>query len=569
MNIPVTFRPKLLEALRSYDRDTFLSDLGAGVTVGIVALPLAIGFAIASGVEPSRGLWTAIIAGLLISALGGSLVQVGGPTGAFVPILFGIVVKFGYGGLVVATIMAGIILVAMGALKLGSLIKFIPYPVTAGFTSGIAVIIFVGQLKEFLGLGVKLPGHTTEQAVILAQNLARTNLAALGLGVFALVILIAWPKSWQRLPASIVAVIVTTLVVVAFHLDVPTIGSRFGGIPRGLPSINLPKLSFLQVQDLMIPALTIAMLGSIESLLSAIVADGMIESRHDSNQELIGQGIANIVCPLFGGISATGAIARTATNIRSGAKTPIAGIIHSLTLLMIVLLGAPLAKFIPLTALSAVLLVVAYRMGEWENFLELWRGPKSDFTVLVVTFTMTVVFDLTVADLTVAVGVGLTMAGVLFVRRMEEITQIKLVTSENEMDVGGGSVRDKEIPPGVLVYRIEGPFFFGAAEKLEAALGRYSAVPRVVIFRMRTVPLVDATGLHALEVMLDKFHRRGTHLILSGVQPQPMKVLYNAGFIDKIGLDNVCANIDVALEQSRRLTEQPATIVYTAWNHRP
>jgi SulP family sulfate permease len=462
----------------------------------------------------------------------------------------------------VSTILVLIILVAMAALKLGNLIKFIPYPVTSGFTSGIAMIIFVGQLKEFLGLGVKLPGHTTEQAVILAQNLAHTNLAALGLGMFALVILVAWPKSWQRLPASIVAVIVTTLVVVAFHLDVPTIGSRFGGIPRGLPSINIPKLSLLQVQDLMIPALTIAMLGSIESLLSAIVADGMIESRHDSNQELIGQGIANIVCPLFGGISATGAIARTATNIRSGAKTPIAGIIHSLTLLMIVLLGAPLARFIPLTALSAVLLVVAYRMGEWENFLELWRGPKSDFTVLVMTFAMTVVFDLTIA-----VGVGLTMAGALFVRRMEEITQIKLVTSENEMDVGGGSVRDKEIPPGVLVYRIEGPFFFGAAEKLEAALGRYSAVPRVVIFRMRTVPLVDATGLHALEVMLDKFHRRGTHLILSGVQPQPMKVLYNAGFIDKIGLDNVCANIDVALEQSRRLADRAATAGHTAPNN--
>jgi SulP family sulfate permease len=544
----VKFRPKLLEALHGYDRDAFLSDLAAGVTVGIVALPLAIGFAIASGVDPSRGLWTAIIAGFLISALGGSLVQIGGPTGAFVPILFGIVAKFGYDGLVVATIMAGTMLVVMGALKLGSLIKFIPYPVTSGFTSGIAVIIFVGQLKEFLGLGVKMPGHTTEQAAILAQNLTQTNLAALGLGVLALVILVVWPQSWRRVPASIIAVIVTTLVGVALHLDVPTIGSRFGGIPRGLPTISLPKISFLQVQDLMIPALTIAMLGSIESLLSAIVADGMIESRHDSNQELIGQGIANIVCPLFGGISATGAIARTATNIRSGARTPVAGIIHALTLLVIVLLAAPLAKFIPLTALSAVLLVVAYRMGEWENFLELWRGPKSDFTVLVVTFAMTVVFDLTVA-----VGVGLTMAGALFVRRMEEITHIKLVTPDNEMDVGDGSIRGKEVPSGVLVYRIEGPFFFGAAEKLEAALGRYSMEPRVVIFRMRTVPAVDATGLHALEVMLDKFHRKGTQLILSGVQPQPMKVLYNAGFIDKIGLNNVCANIDVALARAQTI----------------
>jgi SulP family sulfate permease len=547
----LSFRPKLFESLRGYDRATFLSDLAAGVTVGVVALPLAIGFAIASGVEPSRGLWTAIIAGFAISAFGGSLVQIGGPTGAFVPILFGIVAKFGYDGLVVATIIAGVMLVVMGALKLGSLIKFIPYPVTSGFTSGIAVIIFIGQLKEFLGLNVTMPGHTTGQVAIIVENIAHTQLPALGLGALALAILILWPKSWRRVPASIVAVIVTTVLVAAFQIDVPTIGSRFGGIPRGLPGVSFPRLSFLQVQELMIPALTIAMLGSIESLLSAIVADGIIESRHDSNQELIGQGLANMLCPLFGGISATGAIARTATNIRSGAKTPVAGIIHSVTLLVIVVLAAPLAKSIPLTALSAVLLVVAYRMGEWDNFWELWRGPKSDFGVLMVTFGLTVVFDLTIA-----VGVGLTMAGALFVRRMEEITQIRLVTADSEMDVGGGSIRDKEVPDGVLVYRIEGPFFFGAAEKLETALERYSTVPRIVIFRMRTVPAVDATGLHALEVMLDKFHRKGTQLVLSGVQPQPMKVLYNAGFIDKIGLDNVCANIDVALVRARHLVEQ-------------
>jgi len=290
------------------------------------------------------------------------------------------------------------------------------------------------------------------------------------------------------------------------------------------------------------------MLGAIESLLSAIVADGMIESRHDSNQELVGQGIANIVCPFFGGISATGAIARTATNIRSGARTPVAGIVHSVTLLIIMLVAAPLAKFIPLTALSAVLIVVAYRMGEWENFPELLRSTKSDFSVMVLTFALTVIFDLTIA-----VGVGLSMAAVLFVRRMEEISHIRLVTPESEMDSGGGSIRGKDVPEGVLVYRIEGPFFFGAAEKLETALERYSTVPRVVIFRVRTVPAIDASGLHALEIMLDKFHRKGTRLILSGVQPQPMKVLYNAGFVDKIGLDNICANIDVALTRARAL----------------
>src|SRR6266446_1023136 len=536
------FKPKLIECLRDYDRRTFFSDLAAGVTVGIVALPLAIGFGIASGVTPAQGLWTAIIAGAIIAALGGSKVQIGGPTGAFVPILAGVVAIHGYAGLALATVMAGIFLVAMGALKLGSLIKFIPYPVIAGFTSGIAIIIFVGQLKEFLGLDAQMPRHTLEQVWTIAQHLGETHGPALALGLLALAILILWPKKWQAAPASIVAVIVPTIVVVAMHPGVQTIGTKFGGIPSGFPALNVPHFSFAQIQELMAPALTIAVLGAIESLLSAMVADGMIETRHDSNQELIGQGLANIVTPFFGGISATGAIARTATNIRSGAKTPVAGMIHSVTLLVIVLVAAPLAKSIPLTALSAVLLVVAYRMGEWDNFPELWRGPKSDFMVLIVTFGLTVIFDLTIA-----VGVGLTMASALFVRRMEAITQIRLVTADSELDVGGGSIRDKEIPEGVLVYRIEGPFFFGAAEKLETALERYSTVPRVVIFRMRTVPAVDATGLHALEVMLDKFHRRGTQLILSGVQPQPMKVLFKAGFVDKIGLDNICGNIDVAL----------------------
>ena len=536
------FRPKLIEALRNYDRATFVADFAAGVTVGVVALPLAIGFGIASGVTPGQGLWTAIIAGFLISALGGSLVQVGGPTGAFVPILAGIVTAYGYGGLAVATLMAGVILVVMGLLKLGSLIKFIPYPVTSGFTSGIAVIIFIGQLKEFLGFEAVMPRHTPHQIATIVMNLAHIHLATLGIGVLALVILIGWPKRWRRVPSSIVAVLVCTVVAQAMQLEVATIGSKFGGIPRGLPELTMPKLSFDQFQSLLIPAFTIAMLGAIESLLSAIVADGMIESRHDSNQELVGQGIANIVCPFFGGISATGAIARTATNIRSGAQTPVAGLVHSITLLVIMLVAAPWAKFIPLTALSAVLIMVAYRMGEWENFSELAHSTKSDFGVLVITFALTVIFDLTIA-----VGVGLSMAAVLFVKRMEEISQIRLVTPDSDMDLGSGSIRGKDIPAGVLVYRIEGPFFFGAAEKLETALERYSTMPRVVIFRMRNVPAVDASGLHALEIMLDKFHRKGTQLILSGVQPQPMKVLFRAGFVDRIGLDNVCANIDVAL----------------------
>jgi SulP family sulfate permease len=544
------FKPKLVECLRGYDRRTFTSDLGAGVTVGIVALPLAIGFGIASGATPAQGLWTAIIAGAIISALGGSKVQIGGPTGAFVPILAGIVAIHGYAGLALATVMAGIFLVIMGALKLGSLIKFIPYPVIAGFTSGIAVIIFIGQLKEFLGLGAAMPRHTLEQIWMISHHLGETQWPALTLGLISLLILILWPKKWQAVPASIVAVIVPTIAVAVMQVDVETIGTKFGGIPSGLPALNLPSISFAHIQELMAPALTIAVLGAIESLLSAMVADGMIETRHDSNQELIGQGLANIVTPFFGGISATGAIARTATNIRSGAKTPIAGIVHSVTLVVIVVLAAPLAKFVPLAALSAVLFVVAYRMGEWDNFLELYRGPKADFFILLLTFILTVTFDLTIA-----VGVGLAMAGALFVKRMEEITQIRLVTPESELELGSDSIREKNVPDGVLVFRIEGPFFFGVAEKLESALARASRVPRVVIFRVRAVPAIDATGLHALEITLEKFHRKQTQLLLSGVQAQPMKVLFHSGFVDRIGLDNICANIDAALQRARKILD--------------
>lgn len=546
------FSPKILESLKDYDRAKFAADLGAGVTVGVIALPLAIGFAIASGVTPAQGIWTAIVAGFLISALGGSKVQVGGPTGAFVPLLAGIVASHGYGGLAMATIMAGMALVLMGWFRLGALIKFIPYPVIAGFTSGIAVIIFVGQIREFLGIEAKLPSHAPHQMIEMARHLAETSLPTLGLGVLALAILLLWPriKALKAIPASIVAVVVTSVCVAAFHPDVATIGSRFGGIPRGLPPLTLPTFDFAQIRELMIPAMTIAILGAIESLLSAIVADGLIEERHDSNQELIGQGVANLVSPLFGGISATGAIARTMSNIRSGARTPVAGILHSVTLLAFVLLAAPLANYIPLAALSAVLFVVAFRMGEWDNFREMARGTKSDLGVMLATFGLTIVFDLTVA-----VGVGLAMAAVLFVRRMEEITHIRLVTPESDLDVAGTSVASRPVPEGVVIYRIEGPFFFGAAEKLETALARASAQPRIVIFRMRNVPAIDASGLHALEIALEKFARKDVRLILSGVQPQPMKLLYNSGFIEEIGLENVCANLDEALVRAAALTE--------------
>jgi sulfate permease, SulP family len=541
-------RPRLFDYFQGYDGSAFLRDLLAGITVAIVALPLAIGFAIASGVTPAQGLWTAIVAGFLISAFGGSRVQIGGPTGAFVPIIAGIVAAQGYGGLAVATTMAGFMLIAMGMLRLGALIKYIPYPVIAGFTSGIAVIIFVGQLRELLGLRVALPVNVIQQLAILVRHVEQTQWQALVVGLTTMAVMTFWPRRWRAVPPAIFALIGLTLLARALAFPIETIGSRFGGIPQGFPGLHLPAISFPRIQALMLPAFTIAMLGAIESLLSAMVADGMIGRRHDSNQELIGQGLANLVSPLCGGIAATGAIARTATNVRSGGRTPVAGMVHSAALLLIVLAAAPLARFIPLATFSGVLMVVAWRMGEWHNFGVMARGPRGDFWVLLVTFALTVAFGLTVA-----VGLGLLIAAALFVRQMEAVTQIHLVTPESDLEIGGESVRGKDVPDGVLVYRFEGPLFFGVAEKLEAALERSSAIPPVVIFRMRNVPAIDATGLRVLNLVREKFERRGTRMVFSGLQPQPMKVLFEGGFIDAVGLENICANIDAALEHVRKM----------------
>ncbi|XHR30354.1 MAG: SulP family inorganic anion transporter [Chthoniobacteraceae bacterium] len=557
------FRPVLLSALKGYRRKTLLTDVIAGMTVGIIAIPLAIGFGIASGATPSQGMWTAIIAGFLISAFGGSMVQVGGPTGAFVPILFAISATYGYDGLALATMMAGVFLFAIGAFRLGGLIKFIPYPVVAGFTSGIAVVIAVGQLKQLLGLDVKLPAEALSQFWGILTHLSQTKWQNLSVGLFSLAVIVRWPKRWNRVPPSIVTILLGAVLVFLWNpgASVATIGSKFGADAMvGLPSLHWPSLSFERFQQLMGPALTIAMLGAIESLLSAMVADGMIETRHDSNQELMGQGIANFICPFFGGISATGAIARTATNIRSGGRTPIAGIVHALTLVVVVLVAAPLAQYLPLASLSAVLLVVAFRMGDWLNFKDMARGPKGDYLVLLVTFAMTVAFDLSIA-----VGLGLALAFILFVKQMEAITHVRLITEESDVGLGGDSIRDKPVPEGVLVYRIEGPFFFGVAEKLEDALDGAEIQPRILIFRMRAVPAIDGTGLRALEILWHKFKRRNTKLILSGVQAQPMKVLFNAGFVDKVGLENVCPNIDASLERAWEIVgETPKAAVPAA-----
>jgi SulP family sulfate permease len=542
-------RTAIADSLRDYRRGDFLADLAAGVTVGVIALPLAIGFGIASGVTPQQGLWTGIIAGMVVALLGGSRFQIAGPTGAFVPVLFSVVAQHGYGGLALATMMAGVMLILLGGLKMGRLLKFFPYPVVAGFTSGIAAIIFCGQLNEFLGLGLKMPEHVPQQIAALASHLEAVNWRALALGALTIGIIYGWPRVTIRVPGSIVAVVAATLVAYFAEWPVATIDSKFGGIPAGLPGWHFPAVSLDSMRELMGPAFTIAALGAIESLLSAMVADGMTDTRHDPNQELIAQGVANVLSPLAGGIAATGAIARTAANIRTGARTPVAGAIHALVLLLVALVGAPLARFIPLAALSAVLLTVAARMAEWHTFVELWRGPRADFAVLLVAFGLTVVFDLTIG-----VGAGLIMATVLFLRQMEDVSRVHIVTPESELEgYGSHSIRGKEVPEGVILYRIEGPFFFAAAENLDQALRGSGGKPKAVVFRMRNVPAMDATGLHAFDVAIQKLHRDGVRVFLTAVQPQPMKVMFESGLVDRLGAHKFCADIDDALARVKQV----------------
>ena len=547
------FRPAILSAFVDYRRADLFADLSAGITVGVIALPLAIGFGIASGVTPQQGLWTGIVAGLAVALLGGSRFQIAGPTGAFVPVLFSIVAQHGYGGLALAAMMAGVMLIVVGALRMGRLLKFFPYPVVAGFTSGIAVIIFCGQLNEFLGLELKMPEHVPQQLTALATHLPNVNWYALATGALSLAILYLWPRVAKRVPASIVAVVLTALVVYFAGWPVATIGSKFGGIASGLPGWHFPEISLEAMRQLMAPAFTIAALGAIESLLSAMVADGMAETRHDPNQELIGQGIANILSPLVGGIAATGAIARTAANIRNGGRTPVAGIVHSLVLLLVALIAAPLAAYIPLATLSAILLTVAVRMAEAHTFVELWRGPRSDFGVMATAFGLTVVFDLTIG-----VGAGMIMAVVLFLRQMESVSHIRIVTPESEPEgTGTHSMRGKDIPEGVILYRIEGPLFFAAAENLEQALRGSGGTPKAVIFRMRNVPAMDASGLHAFRVAIEKLHRDGAKIFLTAVQPQPMKVMFESGLVSWLGERKFCADLDEALATVRLVLAEP------------
>src|SRR6476660_9606344 len=516
------FHPRLLEELRSYDGAKFLSDLSAGLTVAAVALPLAMAFAIASGLKPEAGLFTAIVAGFLISALGGSRVQIGGPTGAFVVVVYAIVQRYGVSGLAAATLMAGLILVLLGLFKLGAIIKFIPHPLVTGFTSGIAVIIASNELRDFFGLRVdRVPAEFIEKLEALWRAASTVNVWAVGIAGFTVVLLVLWRRLNWRFPGPMVALIVTAAVVRLFHLPVETVGGRFGVIDLAFPRPALPSLSLADLRGLVGPAFTIAALGAIESLLSAMVADGMIGGRHRSNMELVAQGIANIASPLFGGIPATGAIARTATNVKNGGRTPVAGIVHAVTLLLIALVFGKWAALVPLASLAAILVVVSYHMSEWRTFRSELTAPKSDVVVLLATFLLTVL-----VDLTVAIEVGMVLAVFLFMRRMAEVTNVSIVTREladadGDDEGDPNAVRDRSVPSGVEVFEINGPFFFGAAEQFKDTINQVGKKPKVLIIRMRDVPAIDATGLHALQELARRCRREGTLLLLSDVHAQP------------------------------------------------
>jgi sulfate permease, SulP family len=555
--VRLLFRPKLWDTLRDYSAQGFYRDAIAGVTVGIVALSLSMALGIASESTPAVGIYTAIVAGFFISLLSGSRVQIGGPTAAFIPVVVGVMHHYGPENLIVCTLMAGLFLIAMGVARLGVMIKYIPLPVVTGFTAGIAVYIFSTQVKDFLGLDVKsVPAEFIEKVVFLGKHLEGIQWPSVALGLATLTVIRLWPAKWaQRVPASIAVVIVGTLMVAAFDWDIATIGSRFGAnaIPQSLPVPHWPALDLDKLKYLVNPALTIALLAAIESLLCAVVADGMIEDRHDSNMELIAQGAGNMASALFGGLPATGAIARTATNVRSGGRTPVAGMVHAVTILAIVLVAAPWARFIPLPVLSAVLVVVALNMGEWRNFTRLRRWPKSDAVVYLTTFGLTVL-----TDITVAVKWGMVLGAMLFIKRVSETTQITAV-DEKVIDLAPeDSLVGKEVPKGVLVYQLSGAFLFGTADKLEHALMRLKQEPEVLILGVKRVMAMDATGLNALEELHLKLKRRGKHLILSGPHTQPAIVMHNDGFIERLGAENACENLDLALKRARELLAEKA-----------
>jgi SulP family sulfate permease len=544
--------PKLLLTLRSYKIQDFWADLIAGLTVGLVALPLAMAFAIASGVPPQAGIYTAVVAGFVISALGGSRVQIGGPTGAFVVIVAGIVAKFGVSGLLIVTVMAGAMLVVMGLTGLGTAVKFIPRPITIGFTNGIAILIASTQIKDFLGLQVgTVPSEFVARMSMLSKNISTLQWQTVALSVASLAIILFVPRLTRRIPGSIVALALATACVAFFALPVATIGSAFGGIPTGLPRISIPTFRPDLILPLIPSALTVALLAAVESLLSAVVADSMTGGRHNSNVELVAQGIANMVSPLFGGIPATGAIARTATNVRSGAKSPVAGMIHALTLLTILLVAAPLARFVPLATLAAVLFVVAYNMGEWKEIGVILRLSAADKAVWAATFFLTVF-----ADLTVAVEVGIALAALLYIYRIAQTTTVEPVTSEYIEEGRLHILQDKQLPQYVTILRIHGPFLFGTTDKLEEATANLNDFAPVVVLRLRNMTALDATGLYALEKLADRLQKSGRTLLLCGAREQPERLLHQAEFVEHVGADNILPHVAAALERAQQINAE-------------
>lgn len=558
MRVDFSFRPKLVETLKHYSATSFFADLVAGITVGIVALPLALALALASGLKPEIGIFTAVIGGFLVSLLGGSRVQIGGPAGAFVPLLAPIVALHGPQALAVCALMAGVILFVLGACKLGTLIKYVPFPVVTGFTSGIAVIILSTQIGDFFRLPTKLPPDFIGKLRGLAAHF-EPHWPTVSLALGCALIMWFWPaRIARRVPASIVVILLASCAVNFFgweeRFGIQTLFSQFGAMPRGLPLPHWPDLSFDDWRALLPAAMTLAVLGAIESLLCAVVADGMIDDRHDSNQELMGQGVSNMVVGLFGGMPTTGVIARTATNIRSGAQTPVAGMIHAITLLAVLIVAAPLVSRIPMAALSAVLVVVALRMGEWGRFRRLSRWPRSDAMVFLCAFGLTVL-----VDLPVAVGASLILASAMLVKRLAETAHVEADPEVTQGNSPGQQTTGKVIPSGVVIFRIFGAFFFGAADKLESALRRSGELPEVLILRMRDALAIDATGLDALEELLDKMRKHKKDLILCGPHSQPLFALTQSGFLDKLGSENICGDMESALARAERLLNQKKT----------
>ena len=550
------FKPKIFDTLKNYNRQQFGKDVMAGLIVGIVALPLAIAFAIASGVSPEKGLYTAVIAGFIISAMGGSRVQIGGPTGAFIVIVYGIVQIHGVNGLIIATFMAGVMLIIMGFARLGSVIKFIPHPLIIGFTSGIAILIFSSQMKDFFGLKMgAVPADFLDKWKSYVESFWSVNNYAVLIAAATVVIILLWPKLTHKIPGSLIAILVTTAAMQMLHLPIDTIGSRFGSIPSSLPMPVMPHIDFATVKNLIQPAFTIALLGGIESLLSAVVSDGMIGGNHKSNMELIAQGTANIFSSIFGGIPATGAIARTATNVKNGGRTPVAGIVHAITLLLIMLFVGKWAALIPMATLAGILVVVAYNMSEWESFVSVFKGPRSDVAVLITTFLLTVL-----VDLTVAIEIGMVLAVFLFMRKMIKFSDVSILTKDID---DNGNAKDKEaignftIPESVEVFEITGPLFFGAAYKFKDAMRFIEKPPKVLIIRMRQVPIIDATGIRTLEEVFKESKHRGTKLILSEVHSkQVMKELQDARLLFAIGKGNVTNTFSKSLERSRMILNE-------------